>query len=351
MTDHHGSLRLGGPRSRVPQNSMGESSLEMDVQGWGRGGHLSLQREARVAKAGRGQSARRAQVQGFWARAGAAPSSVPSWGGTSLLLQPGAAGGGGAARRGVEVLQRAPGPRVPTASKRDCLERFGPQTLERIARDDHVICSTEHSRIVPLENGEVGPGATGGGVPTRGRVAPPLPQSDPLPRVQIVVSLVNGRPGARNFSSSPLLREFTKASNVRLRLLRTNTLLGHLMGKALRDPTVTRRVRRGRGMEGLWGRQGSAGAGGHGTHWPPPPPPANSTTTASRTLALAAAVSAMATRTSVMPKTPQTPTGEACCPHLPHPLPSAGSGRPGSTAHRVPRPAWPPLASITLAVW
>ncbi|XP_058990727.1 laminin subunit alpha-5 isoform X1 [Mustela lutreola] len=97
------------------------------------------------------------------------------------------------------------------SSKRDCLERFGPQTLERIARDDHVICSTEHSRIVPLENGE------------------------------IVVSLVNGRPGARNFSSSPLLREFTKASNVRLRLLRTNTLLGHLMGKALRDPTVTRR--------------------------------------------------------------------------------------------------------------
>ncbi|XP_005362806.1 laminin subunit alpha-5 [Microtus ochrogaster] len=97
------------------------------------------------------------------------------------------------------------------SSKRDCLERFGPRTLERITRDDDVICTTEYSRIVPLENGE------------------------------IVVSLVNGRPGAMNFSYSPLLRDFTKATNVRLRFLRTNTLLGHLMGKALRDPTVTRR--------------------------------------------------------------------------------------------------------------
>lgn len=64
-----------------------------------------------------------------------------------------------------------------------------------------------------------------------------------MPRLQIVVSLVNGRPGAMNFSYSPLLRDFTKATNIRLRFLRTNTLLGHLMGKALRDPTVTRRVR------------------------------------------------------------------------------------------------------------
>lgn len=60
--------------------------------------------------------------------------------------------------------------------------------------------------------------------------------------LQVVVSLVNGRPGAMNFSYSPLLRDFTKATNIRLRFLRTNTLLGHLMGKALRDPTVTRRV-------------------------------------------------------------------------------------------------------------
>ncbi|XP_006896997.1 PREDICTED: laminin subunit alpha-5 [Elephantulus edwardii] len=97
------------------------------------------------------------------------------------------------------------------SSERDCLEQFGPRTLDRITKDDDVICTTEYSRIVPLENGEV------------------------------VVSLVNGRPGAMNFSYSPLLRDFTKATNIRLRFLRTNTLLGHLMGKALRDPTVTRR--------------------------------------------------------------------------------------------------------------
>ncbi|XP_062872234.1 laminin subunit alpha-5 [Trichomycterus rosablanca] len=97
------------------------------------------------------------------------------------------------------------------SSKRDCIERFGQRTIERINHDNDVICTTEYSRIVPLENGE------------------------------IVVSLVNGRPGAMNFSYSPDLREFTKATNIRLRFLRTNTLLGHLMGKALKDPTVTRR--------------------------------------------------------------------------------------------------------------
>ncbi|XP_069099253.1 laminin subunit alpha-5 isoform X1 [Pleurodeles waltl] len=97
------------------------------------------------------------------------------------------------------------------SSKRDCIERFGVRTIERISKDDDAFCTTEYSRIVPLENGE------------------------------IVVSLVNGRPGASNFSYSPLLRDFTKATNIRLRFMRTNTLLGHLMGKALRDPTVTRR--------------------------------------------------------------------------------------------------------------
>jgi len=54
--------------------------------------------------------------------------------------------------------------------------------------------------------------------------------------------LVNGRPGAKNFTYSPNLREFTKATNIRLHFLRTNTLLGHLISKAQRDPTVTRRV-------------------------------------------------------------------------------------------------------------
>uniref|UniRef100_A0A8C4RY97 Laminin subunit alpha-3 n=1 Tax=Erpetoichthys calabaricus TaxID=27687 RepID=A0A8C4RY97_ERPCA len=96
-------------------------------------------------------------------------------------------------------------------SKIDCIETFGKIPNQRIVKDDDQICSTEYSRIVPLENGE------------------------------IVVSLVNGRPGAKNFSYSPVLREFTKATNIRLRFLRTNTLLGHLISKAQRDPTVTRR--------------------------------------------------------------------------------------------------------------
>uniref|UniRef100_A0A8B9U3T3 Laminin subunit alpha 3 n=1 Tax=Anas zonorhyncha TaxID=75864 RepID=A0A8B9U3T3_9AVES len=96
-------------------------------------------------------------------------------------------------------------------SKADCLERFGKEANVPVRRDNDVICTTEYSRIVPLENGE------------------------------IVVSLVNGRPGAKNFTYSPSLREFTKATNIRLHFLRTNTLLGHLISKAQRDPTVTRR--------------------------------------------------------------------------------------------------------------
>uniref|UniRef100_A0A8C6ZTL4 Laminin subunit alpha 3 n=1 Tax=Nothoprocta perdicaria TaxID=30464 RepID=A0A8C6ZTL4_NOTPE len=96
-------------------------------------------------------------------------------------------------------------------SKADCLERFGKEANVPVRRDDDVLCTTEYSRIVPLENGE------------------------------IVISLVNGRPGAKNFTYSPTLREFTKATNIRLHFLRTNTLLGHLISKAQRDPTVTRR--------------------------------------------------------------------------------------------------------------
>ncbi|KAB0407042.1 hypothetical protein E2I00_006137, partial [Balaenoptera physalus] len=96
-------------------------------------------------------------------------------------------------------------------SKVDCLEQFGQEANRAITRDDDVLCTTDYSRIVPLENGEV------------------------------VVSLINGRPGTKNFTFSHTLREFTKATNIRLRFLRTNTLLGHLISKAQRDPTVTRR--------------------------------------------------------------------------------------------------------------
>uniref|UniRef100_H3DCP0 Laminin subunit alpha 3 n=1 Tax=Tetraodon nigroviridis TaxID=99883 RepID=H3DCP0_TETNG len=96
-------------------------------------------------------------------------------------------------------------------SRRECIEQFGKQPNARILHDDDQLCTTEYSRIVPLENGE------------------------------IVVSLVNGRPGAQRFTYSPVLQDFTKATNIRLNFLRTNTLLGHLISKAQRDPTVTRR--------------------------------------------------------------------------------------------------------------
>ncbi|KAM8839447.1 laminin subunit alpha-3-like isoform 1-T1 [Synchiropus picturatus] len=96
-------------------------------------------------------------------------------------------------------------------SKHECIERFGKEPNARVVGDDDQLCTTDYSRIVPLENGE------------------------------IVVSLVNGRPGSRNFTYSPRLRDFTKATNIRLHFLRTNTLLGHLISKAQRDPTVTRR--------------------------------------------------------------------------------------------------------------
>ncbi|TNN66292.1 Laminin subunit alpha-3 [Liparis tanakae] len=88
---------------------------------------------------------------------------------------------------------------------------FGKQPNARVEHDDDQLCTTEYSRIVPLENGE------------------------------IVVSLINGRPGSKNFTSSPVLQDFTKATNIRLRFLRTSTLLGHLISKAQRDPSVTRR--------------------------------------------------------------------------------------------------------------
>lgn len=44
---------------------------------------------------------------------------------------------------------------VSVASKTECIERFGQRTIERINTDNDIICTTEYSRIVPLENGEV----------------------------------------------------------------------------------------------------------------------------------------------------------------------------------------------------
>lgn len=188
------------------------------------------------------------------------------------------------------------------------MERFGPRTLERITQDNDVICTTEYSRIVPLENGEVGCTA----LLVLGLVGPCCfqTQSDGPCPLQIVVSLVNGRPGARNFSYSPVLRDFTKATNIRLRFLRTNTLLGHLMGKALRDPTVTRRVSAWVWLETCSGEW--AGAGGMVRRHLMLSCLHCSIITASKTSASAAAASVMATQMSVTLRTPRILSGETC---------------------------------------
>ena len=57
------------------------------------------------------------------------------------------------------------------------------------------------------------------------------------------VKLINDRPSAETFSSSEVLQNFTKATNVRLRFLRTKTLLAQMMQVQTQDPSVTRRVR------------------------------------------------------------------------------------------------------------
>ncbi|CAK9798131.1 Laminin subunit alpha [Anthophora quadrimaculata] len=93
----------------------------------------------------------------------------------------------------------------------DCLTYFGVDSYKPITRDDSVICTTEYSQIVPLEGGE------------------------------IPISILNNRPSAKHYFNSTLLQEWTRATNVRFRFLRTKNLLGHLMSLVREDPTVTRR--------------------------------------------------------------------------------------------------------------
>lgn len=93
----------------------------------------------------------------------------------------------------------------------DCLVYFGVDSHKTITRDDSVICTTEYSQIVPLEGGE------------------------------IPISILNNRPSAQHYFNSTLLQEWTRATNVRFRFLRTKNLLGHLMSLVREDPTVTRR--------------------------------------------------------------------------------------------------------------
>lgn len=93
----------------------------------------------------------------------------------------------------------------------ECKQLFNLTAKDVPDIDDEAICTTKFSKVVPLENGE------------------------------IIVSLVDDRPNALNFSNSQKLQDWTKATSVRLRMLQTKTLLGHLMAVRRQDPTVTRR--------------------------------------------------------------------------------------------------------------
>lgn len=82
----------------------------------------------------------------------------------------------------------------------ECMRQFGiPATtgVPRFQKEDEVHCTSEYSKITPLENGE------------------------------IHTSLVNGRPGAENTSLE--LQKFTRARFVRLRLISPRTLNADLM--------------------------------------------------------------------------------------------------------------------------
>ncbi|TRY60964.1 hypothetical protein TCAL_05712 [Tigriopus californicus] len=93
----------------------------------------------------------------------------------------------------------------------ECQKYFGMYANAPIQYDDQVICSTEFSDIVPIENGE------------------------------IIVQLISNRPSARNMFRSQVLQDWILATNIRIRLIQTKTMLGHLMSKAQGDKTVTRR--------------------------------------------------------------------------------------------------------------
>lgn len=57
----------------------------------------------------------------------------------------------------------------------------------------------------------------------------------------MVVSLINDRPNIKNFSYSDTLQQWTRATNVRLRLLRPTTLHSHSFIHDSHDKSVTRR--------------------------------------------------------------------------------------------------------------
>uniref|UniRef100_A0A915EU80 Laminin subunit alpha n=1 Tax=Ditylenchus dipsaci TaxID=166011 RepID=A0A915EU80_9BILA len=104
------------------------------------------------------------------------------------------------------------------SSPAECSRLFGIASLSPITEDDSVICTSEFSSIQPMDNGE------------------------------IMLNLLENRPGKNNFGASKKLQTFAKATNVRIVLLKPKTLQGHLMDlhgddthHPHADATVTRR--------------------------------------------------------------------------------------------------------------
>ncbi len=64
----------------------------------------------------------------------------------------------------------------------------------------------------------------------------------PIEDGEVFVSLLKGRPSASDLFSNQVLQQWITATNIRLRLIQTKTMLGHLMSVAQGDVSVTRRV-------------------------------------------------------------------------------------------------------------
>ena len=91
----------------------------------------------------------------------------------------------------------------------ECQKYFGVQANEAIIQSDQVSCITEFSQVLPLENGE------------------------------IYVSLTDGRE-----LIGEDFKNWTLATNIRLRLIQTKTMLSHLTSIAVGDLNVLRRVKK-----------------------------------------------------------------------------------------------------------
>lgn len=99
-------------------------------------------------------------------------------------------------------------------TEQNCVKYFGIKSNTPITQDDSVTCTTEHSKILPLQDGE------------------------------IPISIINIRPSAKHYFDSTVLQEWTKATNLRLRFLKTNfEKLRELMPIKKEAPIFIRSVR------------------------------------------------------------------------------------------------------------